>query len=254
MASFWPATIRARSGGSPDGGPPRTIHPVTNVLNVLAMRYGYHRLATNVHRMSDLVAWSRSLARRYLDIPQFRMTRWRHVQAVAASATRVSPICGADRDLVIAAAWLHDIGYSPRLVQTGFHPVDGALFLDGLGADSRIVSLVAHHSAAYAEAELRGLTSHYLQWADSEGPATDVLWFADMTTSFTGEPVQFDGRVLDIRRRWGPDHTVTRAIEASAPRLRAAIARTITGAEKHRLRIDIPDVNQDDLASPRSSR
>jgi HD superfamily phosphodiesterase len=51
--------------------------------------------------------------------------RWRHVRAVAERARRVATTLSLPDDLV-AAAWLHDIGYAPGLVQTGFHPLDGA--------------------------------------------------------------------------------------------------------------------------------
>ncbi|MFD6855509.1 HD domain-containing protein [Streptomyces diastaticus] len=52
----------------------------------------------------------------------------------------------ADRDLLVAAAWLHDIGYAPELRDTGSHPLDGARHLESLGAPARLVRLVAHHS------------------------------------------------------------------------------------------------------------
>jgi putative nucleotidyltransferase with HDIG domain len=55
------------------------------------------------------------------------------------------------------AALLHDIGYAPGLVRTGFHPIDGATFLQAEGVAEEIVSLVAHHSSALTEAELAGL-------------------------------------------------------------------------------------------------
>lgn len=42
-----------------------------------------------------------------------------------------------DRDLLVAAAWLHDIGYAPELRDTGFHPLDGARHLEALGAPAR---------------------------------------------------------------------------------------------------------------------
>jgi hypothetical protein len=51
--------------------------------------------------------------------------RWRHVQSVAVRAGRVAKALSLPDDLV-AAAWLHDIGYAPELAQTGFHPLDGA--------------------------------------------------------------------------------------------------------------------------------
>lgn len=49
--------------------------------------------------------------------------RWLHTQAVAARAREVSAAVSEDeRDLLVAAAWLHDIGYAPELRETGFHP------------------------------------------------------------------------------------------------------------------------------------
>jgi len=181
--------------------------------------------------MSDLEAWAMGLAKRHLDVPMFRANRWLHTQAVATRAKLVSPVCGADAELLVAAAWVHDIGYSPLLAETGFHPVDGALFLERLGADSRITSLVAHHSAACGEAGLRGLTGFYDLWTDVPGAVRDALWWADMTTGFTGKTVVFADRLTDIRRRWGASHTVTRAITNATDELQAAISRTVDRAE-----------------------
>jgi HD superfamily phosphodiesterase len=74
--------------------------------------------------------------------------RWLHVQGVVQRAYSVSTIFEEDQRYLIAAACLHDIGYTHSLKKTGFHPLDGA-------------SLVAHHSEAAFEAQLRGYT-HYL--------------------------------------------------------------------------------------------
>jgi len=68
-------------------------------------------------------------------------------------------VLGADTDLLISAAVLHDVGYAPRLAASGFHPLDGARFLrDTHGADERLARLVANHSFALLEAGERGLT------------------------------------------------------------------------------------------------
>ena len=50
--------------------------------------------------------------------------RWRHVRSVARRARWAAKTLGLPDDLV-AAAWLHDIGYAPELVETGFHPSMG---------------------------------------------------------------------------------------------------------------------------------
>ena len=76
--------------------------------------------------------------------------RWRHVRSVARRARWVAKTLGLPDDLV-AAAWLHDIGYAPDLVQTGFHPLDGARYLRRTGVDGQVVSLVAYHSCAQIE-------------------------------------------------------------------------------------------------------
>ncbi|WP_246235943.1 HD domain-containing protein [Streptomyces boluensis] len=48
---------------------------------------------------------------------------WLHTHAVAARAQEASPaVPEGERDLLVAAAWLHDIGYAPELKKTGFHP------------------------------------------------------------------------------------------------------------------------------------
>ena len=100
--------------------------------------------------------WAEELARKLLEVPLPR--RWAHVQGVAAQARSLAPILGDDADLLEAAAWLHDIGYSPELAETGFHPLDGARYLRDVAlADPVLCSLVAHHSCAVIEAEERGL-------------------------------------------------------------------------------------------------
>jgi hypothetical protein len=54
--------------------------------------------------------------------------RWRHVRSVARRARWAAKQLALPDDLV-AAAWLHDIGYVPDLVETGFYPLDGARYL-----------------------------------------------------------------------------------------------------------------------------
>src|SRR5690606_38331824 len=84
--------------------------------------------------------------------------RWRHVSGVAARAYAASKILNpSEAPLLIAAAWLHDIGYSPEIARTGFHPLDGARHLRAIGASARLCALVAQHSAAAVDAEIRGL-------------------------------------------------------------------------------------------------
>src|SRR5215218_7326024 len=84
--------------------------------------------------------------------------RWQHVRGVARQAQRISQaLAPEDRPYLVAAAWLHDVGYAPDLVATAFHPIDGARHVDSLGQE-RLARLVAYHSSARWEAEALGVS------------------------------------------------------------------------------------------------
>ena len=104
----------------------------------------------------------------------------------------------------MAAAWLHDIGYAPDLVDIGFHPIDGARFLRTLGAGDRLVCLVAHYSCAVYEARVRGLEDVLLaEFGQEASPTYDALVFCDLTTGPAGELVTYPERMKEIRERYG---------------------------------------------------
>ena len=71
----------------------------------------------------DLVGWAAEQARRRLEPLG---ARWNHAQAVGARARQVAVVCEPqDRDILVAAALLHDIGYDPELAGTRLHQLDG---------------------------------------------------------------------------------------------------------------------------------
>ena len=156
--------------------------------------------------------------------------RWTHVQVVADEARRVATVLpNEDRDVLVAAAYLHDIGYAPSLNRLGFHPVDGARFLRAQGQE-RLAGLVAHHSGARFEAEERGLVDELAAFEVEDGPVMDALIFADMTIGPAGQPMTLDERIGEIRRRYPPEDPVHRAIVRARPLLQAAVDRS-----RHRL-------------------
>src|SRR6201996_914873 len=172
----------------------------------------------------DQALWAEELARKLLEIPLPR--RWAHVQGVAAKARFLTPILGDDAELLEAAAWLHDIGYAPELVETGFHPLDGARYLRRTDVDEHIVSLVAYHSCARIEADVRGLGVELAaEFSPAEPLLTDVLLYCDMTTGPDGDYVRPADRLVEIRGRYGPDHEVTRFIQCAASRILTTAGR-----------------------------
>ncbi|ROQ32413.1 putative nucleotidyltransferase with HDIG domain [Streptomyces sp. PanSC19] len=172
-----------------------------------------------------LTDWAYSLSESLLSEPLPR--RWAHSLGVAKRARSLSPILGRDAKLLEAAAVLHDIGYSPSIATTGFHPLDGARFLrDQEGADERVVRLVAHHSCALLEAEERGLRHELETEFELERPElVDALIVSDMTTTPTGEHTTPAARLDEIVQRYGPDTIVGRFIQRAAPEIHAANER-----------------------------
>jgi hypothetical protein len=173
----------------------------------------------------DQALWAEELARKVLEVPLPR--RWAHVQGVAGRARFLSPVLGGNAELVEAAAWLHDVGYSPELADTGFHPLDGARYLrDVHAADSILCRLVANHSCAVIEAEERGLGRELsAEFPVADSALGDALTYCDMTTSPAGDPVSVGDRLAEIRRRYGPSDVVTSFMNAAEPELLASVGR-----------------------------
>jgi len=129
-------------------------------------------------------------------------------------------------DVLEAAGVLHDIGYASAIQDTGFHPIDGARHLRSIGFDGRVVNLVANHTCAHVEAELRGL-GRILADEFPRDPSLphDELCYCDLTTSPTGELITVEDRLADIAARYGPGSIVTRFVELAGDELRATAAR-----------------------------
>jgi hypothetical protein len=148
------------------------------------------------------------------------------VQGVAGRAA-LPRLCEASwRESLIIAAWMHDIGYARPLVDTGFHPIDGARHLRRLGVDEAIVGLVAHHSCARIEAGLRGLDGVLRdEFPRDDRLPHDELCFCDMTTSPDGELVDVDERLAEIKERYGAGTVVHRFVEIAGDELVATVRR-----------------------------
>ncbi|MEU2043823.1 HD domain-containing protein [Nocardia niwae] len=132
------------------------------------------------------------------------------------------------REDTVTAAYLHDVGYGYPV--TGFHPIDGANLLASQGFSPVVCSLVAFHSAATVEAEVRGIDPQafeaFIVPRDADlDVANDFVWWADMTTGPTGETLTIDMRLADILQRYEEGSIVHTAITRAEPLLRGAVQR-----------------------------
>ncbi|WP_433177247.1 HD domain-containing protein [Actinoallomurus sp. CA-150999] len=167
--------------------------------------------------------WAEEVARKLLEVPLPR--RWAHSQGVARQARSLALILGDDADLLEAAAWLHDVGYAPELVDTGLHSLDGARHLRDIEhADGVLCSLVAYHSCAINEANERGLFAELTgEFKPADPFLSDALTYCDMTTTPDGDPIDVKDRLAEIQSRYGAGHLVTRSIRRSSPHIVVAV-------------------------------
>ena len=137
------------------------------------------------HADTSLATRARAVAE---DILRNDAALLQHSVRSAARADEVARrIPHSRRSEVVAAAWLHDIGYAPQLQRTGFHPLDGALFLMNGDWPERVIRLVAHHSLASLEAPFYGVGHHLGVIEAVTGPDADILVYADLDGG-SGEP------------------------------------------------------------------
>ncbi|OJF11671.1 HD domain-containing protein [Couchioplanes caeruleus] len=131
--------------------------------------------------------------------------RWRHTRGVAERAAELAPALDLDADVLVAAAWLHDIGYARETVVTGFHPLDGANHLAARGWPLSVTARVAHHSGARFVAAARGLGERLAAYPYEEGMLSDALTYADQTVGPRGERVTPARRHEEMLCRHGPE-------------------------------------------------
>ena len=150
--------------------------------------------------------------------------RWRHAHAVASAARELSQqLDPNDGEVLVASAYLHDVGYATDLVESGFHPLDGARHLRAFD-HVRLAGLVAHHTGAKHEAELRGLQDELADFEDEESIVSAALAYCDLTTGPDGEAVSPEHRLRDVESRYGEDSPVAAGLVAAWPELMGALA------------------------------
>jgi putative nucleotidyltransferase with HDIG domain len=163
------------------------------------------------------------LATRTLDETPARV---QHSATVAVRAQSLAvTVAPSAAEFLIAAAWLHDIGYGSRLHDSGFHPLDGALYLREEGWPEDVCALVAHHSGSRFVARVLGLDDQLRQFEFIEDPQSDALTVADNTAGPQGTVMTVEQRLREKLTRHGPNSVNARANPERDDYIRAADRR-----------------------------
>lgn len=138
----------------------------------------------------------------------------------AARAARSLRLPGARRRLLLAAAWLHDVGYA---LPGPHHAIAGARALR-LAGHEHLARIVAHHSNAAERARLDGLPPVEAEFPRPQGDHALVLALldvSDLVTGPRGERVDPAGRLAGVVERHGPDSPSVAALVRNVNRLGA---------------------------------
>lgn len=147
--------------------------------------------------------------------------RLSHVESVGNRAQIfIAGLSPGQAELLVAAAWVHDIGYAENLSRTAFHPLDGARWLRGEEFPEEVVNLVAYHSGAIFEAEERGLLDRLLsEFPEPNDQLLRRLTAIDMSTDPDGNEIEPSKRIGEILTRYDAQHPVHRAVSRSGREL-----------------------------------
>lgn len=145
--------------------------------------------------------------------------RYQHTLGVVRAMKNLLPHLSIPADwkpLLIQASYLHDIGYSSKLFQYEFHPLDGAIFAAQQNFPKPVVAAVLFHTCAFELAkegmhpQIKFFYLKHLPLLDSQDRQfIDWVTYCDLHTSPTGEKVTLQERLDEILHRYGPQHRVS---------------------------------------------
>ena len=182
--------------------------------------------------MGDLVGWSIRTAEGFVRL----WAAGGFTYKLLAGSRVIGPAFGNLEHVLIASAYLHDIGYAEELATTGFRPLDGARYIRAEGHEL-VARLVAHHSGARVEARLRGFEDFEIEFPFQALGVGDALTFCDLTTSPAGERVSIDDRVDEIAERYGLGSPTGRAMLHSRDDFHRARSATLQHVRESGIRL-----------------
>jgi hypothetical protein len=166
--------------------------------------------------------WAQAVAQQILGRESFR---WAHTLGVVRLVKEsLAMVPREERSVVLAAAYVHDLGHVRRLKVTRCHALDGAMYVWGAG-HQQLAAMVAQHSGARYEARLRGLGREMTAFPLADSSALDLLTYSDLKMDHYGRRCSVDERLEGIAIRYGKDHIVTRALQLAESELRQSVFR-----------------------------
>jgi len=138
---------------------------------------------------------------------------WIRMRAVVATTDKA---LSADQARTLElAALLHDVGRAIDPDNRRPHAFTAADLLDAVGLGD-VATIVAHHSGAEHEAELRGL-QHLDRWREFDSDLVAMLTYLDRTTGADGATITVAERRAGLVARYGIGSTPVLVLDSTLP-------------------------------------
>ena len=135
--------------------------------------------------------------------------RYNHILGVIKLANDMQIKISLDNNDLYLAALYHDIGYSEKLHNIGFHPIDSAIKAYQDGVNLNTINAILCHTGAKGEAQLKDVSlSKYYSNVNEQNLLAKLLTYCDIHVNANGEFVTLEERLDDIFSRYKKNHLV----------------------------------------------
>lgn len=137
----------------------------------------------------------------------------------------------SEKSELVELAYLHKIGFSKKVVRTGFEPLDGALYCKNKNYSFDLVTAVMFSFGAFeiVERNFPDLLNVYIEHKYYKTAKTelfiDLLTYCDLHRSANGEKIGCKERLMEIYTTFGETHNYSNTIKSLENQFRENINR-----------------------------
>jgi putative nucleotidyltransferase with HDIG domain len=150
--------------------------------------------------------------------------RYKHIRGVAAQMNVLVEQLGLeeeDKQKLMKIAYLHDIGYSKRVMQRGHHALDGAIFALEHAMGEEVALAIMFHTAAYGEVKRTGSqvaiyekAYELLKQNEKASYFASLITYCNLRTEVDGTPTTVNRRIFKMLSRYEKNSEAYKNIKA----------------------------------------
>lgn len=160
--------------------------------------------------------------------------RYKHILGVVEemrSYIQKRKIGEETKENLLTLAYLHDIGYSNKVIKTGFYPLDGALFCEEIGCVKEVVDAVMFQSGAFKNVKrnfpdlLEQYHNRNYYRSVTSNKYIELITYCELHRSFLGQKISIEEKIEEADREYGKHHYIASELRNNKPSLMKLINR-----------------------------